>query len=122
MNKKVVKSFASLMVIGLFLTLILMPSCNKNTDCIAVVSIIDTGGNPVAGATVTLFKTNVTQYNGVTANVTQTQVSDGSGGTTFTFALPAVLDITAVTKTKSGKGQISLQVGETVQQTIRVSN
>src|SRR5271166_5588141 len=120
MRNKVVKSFGVLIVAGLFLTVILTPSCSKNQNCTAVVSIIDTGGNPVAGATVTLFKTNVTQYNGVTANVTQTQISDGSGSTTFTFALPAVLDITATTTTKSGKGEISLQVGETVTQTVRV--
>ncbi|HSY77058.1 MAG TPA: hypothetical protein VK890_09395 [Bacteroidia bacterium] len=108
------------MVIGLFVTVILTPSCSKNTDCVAVVHVIDTAGNPVAGATVVLFKTNVTQYNGVTANVTQTQVSDGSGTCTYTFALPAVLDITAKTTTKSGKGEISLQVGQTTEQTVRV--
>jgi hypothetical protein len=110
MKKKIFKTTGILMASTIFIIL-LMPSCNPEKDCEVVVHVIDEAGNPVVGASVTLSKTNITQYNGVTANVSQTQISDGSGTTTFNFPLPAVLDITVTTTTKSGKGEISLQPG-----------
>ncbi|HSY77057.1 MAG TPA: carboxypeptidase-like regulatory domain-containing protein [Bacteroidia bacterium] len=120
MNKKIFKT-ASIMVALVAFTILLMPSCQKRTDCLAVIHVIDETGNPVAGATVTLFKENITNYNQVTANVSQTQTSDGSGTANFTFPLPTVLDISATTTGKSGKGEISLQVGQTIEQTVRVN-
>ncbi len=120
MKNYVAKSISIMMVIGLVATFFISPSCKKNTDCTAIIHVIDTAGAVVSGATVTLYKTNVTQYNGVTANVSDVKISDGSGVTTHVFALPAVLDITAVIAGKTGKGVVRLQEGESVEQTVRV--
>ncbi len=120
MYNYILKSFSTLLVIGLFAIVFITPSCKKITDCIAIIHVIDTAGKPVSGVTVTLYKTNVTQYNGVTANVSDVKITDASGTSTHTFALPAVLDITAAITGRTGKGVVRLQEGETVEQTVRI--
>jgi len=118
MKLKLRRIIGALVIIVPFLML-LMPSCSqKNQDCIAVVHVVDTGQNPIAGASVTLHKTNVTNYNGVTANVSQTGTTDAGGAVTMTFPLPAVLDVNASKGAKSGTGQIRLEAAQTVTQTI----
>ncbi|MEI6815400.1 MAG: hypothetical protein WCL14_02225 [Bacteroidota bacterium] len=124
MKSNLLKTFGVLLLIGA-LTAVFIPSCKKNTDCTAIIHVIDTAGKAVPNAIVILHKTNVTQYNGVTANVSDTKVSDVAGETSHTFQLPAVLDITVKTDTtklpiRIGSGVVRLQEGETVEQTVRV--
>jgi len=120
MNLNFKKILGALMIIVPFLV-VLMPSCSQpNQDCTAVVHVVDTGQNPIAGATVILHKTNITNYNGVTANVSQTGTSDAGGAVTMTFPLPAVLDVNVTKGTLSATGQIRLEPAQTVTQTITI--
>jgi hypothetical protein len=120
MKLKLRRIIGALVIIVPFLML-LLPSCSqKNQDCIAIVHVVDTGQNPVVGATVLLHKTNITNYNGVTANVSQTGTSDGGGAVTMTFSLPAVLDVNVTKGAKQGAGQIRLEAAQTVTQTITI--
>ena len=97
----------------------LLPSCSqKNQDCTAVVHVVDANQNPVAGVKVLLHKDGITNYNAVTANVSQTGTTDAGGAVTMTFPLPAVLDVNITKGATSGTGQIRLEPALTVTQTL----
>ena len=96
-------------------------SCKKKTDCKVIVTTLDSAGNVLSGATVKLYA-NVKTSSGATieANLKAESVSDGVGTSTFTFKLPAILDVKAVYGTKKGIGIIKLEEGETVEKVITV--
>lgn len=101
----------------------LFPSCQKETDCVAVVKCKDTLGNAVPSANVFLYA-KVKNSAGVTytADITATVASDNAGEASFTFELPAIYDIMATktvgTKSLTGIGIIKLEEGETVEKTV----
>ncbi len=103
--------------------MLLSPSCQKNTDCIAVVRCQDASGNAVDAADVILYA-EVKNSAGVTytADITATSPSDNAGVVSFTFKLPAIYDIQATktigTKTLTGIGIIKLEEGTTVEETV----
>lgn len=100
-----------------------LPSCQKETDCVAVVTCKDAGGNAVDGAEVVLYA-KVKNSAGVTytADITATSPSDNAGQVRFTFKLPAIYDILATkgtgTQSVSGIGIIELEEGTTVEKTV----
>ena len=119
--KSKMKKIIEVLMIVVPVLMVLTPSCKQpNQDCIAIVHVVDTGQVPMTGASVLLSKTNITNYNGVTANVSQTGTTDGGGAVTMTFSLPAVLDVSVTKGAKSGTGQIRLEAGQTVSQTITI--
>jgi len=91
--------------------LFLVPqSCKKNTDCKASITVNDSLGNPVPGATVRLFSNKPLSI----VNVTQTTADNGEAD--FYFKLEAILFL-SVAKTATdtiAAGYVQLKPGETV--------
>jgi hypothetical protein len=87
-------------------------SCKKETECEAIVTVNDTNGVPVQGASVRVFA----------GQVDQSGTSDGAGQVKFTFQHPAILDIHALHVNFPGdtaKGIIRLEEGEEVRKTVQ---
>jgi hypothetical protein len=115
-------------LLTLFILLALMglmlPSCQKDTDCKAVVTCLDSIGRPVGNASVLLYAPvksadGKTTY---TADITASGTTDNDGTARFTFRLPAIYDVkgtaTLAAKTITGTGVVKLEEGQTVEKTI----
>lgn len=112
------KLFISSLAIGLTV-LVFNSSCEKKTDCKLIIKTHDTYGNVKAGATVKLYA-NVKTASGSTveADLKAEGVSDGGGSSTYTFKLPAILDVKAVSDTLEGIGIVKLEEGKTVEKIV----
>jgi hypothetical protein len=67
-------------------------SCVKPKECKANITVYDTTGSvPQSGVTVKLYAT----VNGNTADLKAEAITDGEGKVSFTFKLPAIMDIDA---------------------------
>lgn len=101
------------------IVLMAVTACDKKTDCKLTVKTVDSSGLPLANANVKLYA-NVKTASGATveADLKAQGVSDGSGASTYTFKLPAILDIKAVYGTKTGVGIIKLEEGKSVEKTV----
>lgn len=107
---------------GLLLLMGISTSCEKKTDCKLNVVTVDAQGMPLSNVKVKLYA-NVKTASGSTveADLKAEGVSDGSGTSTYTFKLPAILDIRATgTNSLVGTGIIKLEEGKTVEKTITV--
>lgn len=91
----------------LLLFLLVLPGCNKDTDCKGVVTVLDGSGHPIAGATVKLSS----------GDMTDEQHTDASGKSHHQLKLPAILDI-YVNGSPTGK-VIRMEAGETAEVTIQ---
>ena len=114
------KLFIGTLALGL-ITLALNSSCQKNTDCKLILKTHDSLGNALPGVTVKLYA-NVKTSSGSTveADLKAEGVTDGSGSSSFTFKLPAILDIKAVVGAKKGVGIVKLVEGKTVEKIVVV--
>ena len=95
-------------------------SCQKKTDCKLTIKTYDAAGFPVVGAKIKLYA-NVKTSTGATveADLKAEGVSDASGVSTYTFKLPAILDIKATTTTSlSAVGIVKLEEGKSVEKSI----
>ncbi len=99
-------------------------SCEKDTECKAVVTCVDSVGTPVNNADVLLYA-QVKSPDGkttYTADVKAQGTTGGDGTVNFTFKLPAIYDIkatsVAATRTITGIGIIKLEEGKTVEKTV----
>jgi|SRR6185437_11773129 len=119
--KKIItlSGFAGL-VLSLFLVGGSNVSCNKDTDCLATVTVLDTNNNPVDSA-----KIVVTSPNGGVINTVA--YSNSSGVAPFNFKLPAVLNVQAIVVDTvpywhlvQGKGVLILEAGKTIYVTINI--
>jgi len=118
--KKIVAQVAGIFLLMIIVTLSLQ-SCSKEEETIGVITVLDSLGNPVTSATVTLWQdTSHNPSTGAQSNVRVTQLTGSSGTAEFTFALEAYLNIDAVKGTKTGKAFIRLKQGETVNQTVYI--
>ena len=107
---------------GLLLVLGLSTSCEKKTDCKLNITTVDAQGMALSNVKVKVYA-NVKTASGSTveADLKAEGVSDGSGTSTYTFKLPAILDIRAAgTNSMTGTGIIKLEEGKTVEKTITV--
>lgn len=98
-------------------------SCQKKTDCVALVNCVDSSGAGINNVNVQLYATVKTANGGtVIADVKANGNTDGSGKVKFTFKLPAIYDIKATvavgTNTYVGSGIIKLEAGTTVDKTV----
>lgn len=102
-------------------TMVLNTSCQKKTDCELTIRTLDSAGNVLPGATVKLYA-NVKTSSGTTveADLKATGVSDGSGVSTYTFKLPAILDVTATKGNKVGQAIVKLEEGQKVDKSVTV--
>lgn len=107
-------------IISLASAFIFLFSCKKETDCKLIVKTKDSIGNPLPGVSVKLFANVKTSSGTLTeADLKSEGVSDEVGACSFTFKLPAVLDVKAQKdSTLSGIGIIKLVEGETVEETV----
>jgi len=96
----------------MILPVIQISSCKEDTQCEAVVTVNDTSGSPLQGATVRLFA----------GQIEQTGTSDVVGQAEFKFDHPAILDIVATDTLFPGdtaKGILKLEEGEKVRKTVQ---
>ena len=106
-----------------FLTIGLSTSCEKKTDCKVTIKTIDSAGFAVSNVRVKLFA-NIKNSTGATieADLKAEGTSDGSGQTTFTFKLPAILDIKAIglagADSLQGIGIVKLEEGKSVEKSV----
>ena len=98
---------------------VLFFSCKKDGETKAVITVKDSSGNGVSGATVTLWQdTAVNPTSHVQANIRVTKTT-GSGGTAeFTLELEAYLNILATKDNNEAKGFVRLKEHETVTQSV----
>jgi len=99
-----------------------LASCEKKTDCKLVIKTVDAAGMPLGGTAVKLYA-NVKTSSGATveADLKASGVSDGAGSSSYTFKLPAILDVKATgTGSLVGVGIVKLEEGKTVEKTITV--
>jgi hypothetical protein len=102
-------------------------SCQKDTDCKAKVTCLDSAGRAVPQVNVLLFAV-VKDPNDpkgqatYTADVKAEGTTDTGGEVAFVFKLPAIYDIRATlpvgTRTLVGTGIIKLEEGKTVEKTV----
>lgn len=96
-----------------------LSSCKKTEETKAFITVNDSIGNPVEGASVTLWQdTAVNQVTNNKAIIRVTKTTDSGGGAEFVFALEAYLNITAQKGNKTAHGFVRLKEHETVNQTI----
>ncbi|REJ81903.1 MAG: hypothetical protein DWQ44_13355 [Bacteroidetes bacterium] len=108
----------AIIIIGIFLLLSFM-SCKKDGPSIAIITVVDSAGRSVQGASVTLWQdTAVNSTNGVQATVRETQISDAAGRAEFSFQLEAFLNIDVIKGQDTGKSFIRLKQHETVYKTV----
>lgn len=116
--------FSFLLLIGLTIT---GTSCQKETDCTANITCVDSVGTAVANATVNIFAQvkDPNDPKGVatnTADVKASGTTDDGGKVSFIFKLPAVFDVKATSisgaKTFTGTSIIKLEVGTAVEKTV----
>lgn len=101
------------------MTVLFTFSCKKEGPCEAIITITDSAGVAVRGATVILRQDAVVNpTTGVQANVYQEGVTDGYGKASFEFKLEAVLNIEASKGPKTGKDYIRLEQSKTVYRTV----
>jgi hypothetical protein len=91
------------------------PACKKNTECTAVITVLDTASKPVPGASIRLYSTLATP---TTMLQDQTLVADSKGEATFVFKYQAILDIEVTSTFGTATGLVKLEPGETVHETV----
>lgn len=86
-------------------------SCKKDTECVGIVTVQDTLGKALPGATVRLFA----------GDINRTETTDAAGQARFEFISPAILDIEASHPGYSYTiaGMITLEEGKEIKQTVR---
>ena len=106
--------------VGCFLALTFF-ACKKSGPTRAVVTVVDSAGIAVQGATVTLWQdTAVNQVNQVKSSLRVSKVSDAAGKASFDFQLESFLNIEAIKGADTGRSFIRLKEHETVTQKVNL--
>lgn len=103
-------------------------SCNKEEDTIAVITIVDTGGNPVEGAYVELFA-NLAYPIGDPSRLRRQGSTDSRGQVEFDYTQQykqgqagfAVLDIKSYKDSAVGEGIIKILEEEVNEETVKLT-
>ncbi len=101
-------------------------SCNKKTDCVALITVVDSSGTVAyPNANVKMYATVKTANGGtVVADVKASGITDSDGKVKFTFKLPAIYDFSASiskgSKTLTGVSIIKLEEGKAVDKTVSI--
>jgi hypothetical protein len=119
-NRKPFLTTSAAVILAFFLLQAGFSGCKKDGPTKAVITVNDSLGRPVGGATVTLFQdTAVNETTGEVANIRETMTTDGSGKAEFEFALVAFLNVEAYKNADTARGFVRLEEHKTVYQTIR---
>ena len=96
-------------------------SCQKKTDCIAIVNCVDTLGAPKGGVDVRLFANVKTTTGGtVTADLKANAITGSDKQASFTFKLPAIYDIKCTSGSYTTASIIKLEEGKSVDKTVTI--
>jgi len=97
-------------------------SCKKtNGPADAVITVVDSAGKRISGATVVLRQDSViNQTTGSQAVINESKVTNSSGQAWFTFKLEAVLNVEASKGTLSARDYIRLEKNEEVTKTVTI--
>jgi len=118
MNKNSNGQWMALVVMAAFAFLTFF-SCKKSGPTVAIITVVDSLGRPVANANVRLWQdTSHSQQTGVKSDINVSKASDGSGKAQFEFELEAYLNIEAIKGADSAKGFIRLVEHETEEKTV----
>lgn len=110
----------ALVVLGVFCAFTFI-SCKKNGPTVAVITVVDSAGRSVQGASVTLWQdTAVNNVNGVQSTLRVTKISDAAGKAEFSFELEAYLNAEAIRNTDTARSVVRLQEHETVSVTLHL--
>ena len=94
-------------------------SCKKTKPCKAVITVVDSLGEPIAGAKVVLRQDSVVNaQTGVRADLFQEQISAGTGEAFFEFEWEAVLNVEISKDVLTAKDYIRLEQSEEVRKTV----
>jgi len=91
------KISAVIAVIALLSVVFVSSSCNKDKTCHGKVTVVDTNGTAISGATVRLAAPSVS------GDVVYDGTTDGSGMASFDVKLPAIFDVTATHPAYAGE-------------------
>lgn len=128
---KKVLSFVALILVVL-MTGVFTNSCNKPKPCKGSITVYDSAGNFQQEGVVIKLYSNVTTPSGgtATADLKWEGVTDSYGTVSFTFKLPAIMDIKAerpnctpnpaTSKYCTGTGIIKLEEGKTIEKKVRL--
>jgi hypothetical protein len=130
------KRFLSILVLVLVVsaTGVFTNSCNKPKPCKGTITVYDSAGNFQQSGVVVKLYSNVTTPSGgtATADLKWEGVTDSYGTVTFTFKLPAIMDIKAERPNCTpnvathnycvGTGIIKLEEGKTIEKKVRLVN
>ena len=109
-----------LIALGLFCAFT-FGSCKKDGPTVAVITVVDSAGNYVQGAAVTLWQdTAVNNVNGVQSDLRVTKISDAAGRAEFNFELEAYLNAEAIRNTDTARSVVRLKEHETVSLTLHL--
>lgn len=108
------------LLIGLLFSSGFWISCKKTEPAEAVITVLDTLGKPVRGATVTLFQDSLTNQNtGIQANIIDVNVTDINGESLHTIDWEAVLNVEAVKGNQKARDFVRLEQSKTIYKTVR---
>jgi hypothetical protein len=101
------------------ITAVTASSCKKTKPCKAIITVVDSLGDPVAGAKVILRQDSVVNaQTGVRADLYQEQFSAGTGEAFFEFEWEAVLNVEISKDALTAKDYIRLEQSEEIRKTV----
>lgn len=121
MNKEKHTCFYFVLFFAAITLSIAFDGCKKDGPTRAIITVVDSVGKPVSGASVALWQdTVVNQTNNVQSTLRVTKTSDAAGKAQFDFQLEAFLNITAIKGADTGKSYVRLKQYETVTQMVNL--
>lgn len=123
---QIIRIFGTVMVVALAITI---SGCKKDRQTIATITVVNSDGEPVPGASVQLYAVpSETPPPPNAIRFDTTQVTNGTGKVSFDFsefykkgqAGFAVLDIKAEKGIQSGEGIIKIEEEKTTEETITI--
>ena len=116
-NNKIIKTF----LIG---AIIFLASCAKEKDTIGIIQVVNTSGQPVSGATVTLNQEDIMPGTTAISDLKKTSTTDLNGRASFTYQYEAILDVSvekiSPPDTYLGSNVIRLLRGKTTTITVEI--
>jgi len=100
----------NIILLAAFAGIVSVTACKKTEPCKAIITVVDTLGRPVVGATVVLRQDSVVNaQTGVRADLFQEQLSTGTGEAFFEFKWEAVFKCRSIKRCFISKGLYPLR-------------
>ena len=120
--KKISALFALLLFVSFVAIFSFLPSCKKETDSTVIVTVVDSTGTPVVGATIVLHPDSASlKGKDPLDGQVQSKTSDVAGKAQFVFKYEAILKVDASRGTLSNVGDVvKLEPGKQVEKMVTV--